>query len=236
MSMISSDIAQIASHKNSMTTKDTMKPVSPQSKKDQLMFDRDRFLKMLLVELETQGINPSNKTEEYVSQIFTLSQAEQQVQANEYLEQLVNNSNNSKANDVVSYLDQNVEYNNAIQDFTGGSVSFKYNLANTAKNVKILILDEKNNIIKTDKVKGDKGLNDYIWSGKDNDGEIVKQGKYRIDIKATNNLGASVQSSSKITSKVVTIHNVQNDPIVELENGDKVSLTKIESVLKSNNH
>jgi len=201
-------------------------------KHDQILADRDTFLKLLMAQLQYQTPTSPMDPTQFTQQIVMLSQAEQGVQTNQFLEKLVGMYQNTQSSSVVNYIGKEVEYDASMQNFYGSNVLFKYNLEKEALDVDIEIYDKDGKFVTGGKGTNKQGLNEFVWDGTNQEGEIMPQGDYIMQVKAKDAYGGYVRSHSFIRSKVIGVSDLYNNPILETTDGN-VTIERILAIKES---
>lgn len=187
---------------------DKLKPIKKDgasNKKDQLLADRDAYLQLLLAQLKNQ--NPQNPadTNQMTQNIVAISQAEQSITTNEHLEKLVDMHIHSNRAAIVNYIGKEVEYDNSTQPLSFGSAKYSFTLPEKAESMKISIIDNKGFVVRTigvdDKWKQN-GTHEIEWDGKNNKGERMPDGDYKISIEAYNQYDTPIKAITTLRSKV----------------------------------
>jgi len=90
------------------------------------------------------------------------------------------------------------------------SPQWVYYMASDASNVKITIKDSAGNVVRTDTTGGTKvaGRNSYIWDGKDNNGNAMEPGDYKIEVAATDAAGKDVSVKTFMIGIVTSVDSV----------------------------
>jgi len=151
------------------------------------------FLKLLTTQLQNQDPTSPTDTNQVTQQIATLSQVEQQLKTNTNLEKLVSLYQATQYNNLTNYIGRKIEAEGNVGELRNGNASFNYNLVTTAVSVEIKILDNNGNTVRTiTNAPRSAGTNQYLWDGKDNQGNIASEGLYTMTVTAKNNSGESI--------------------------------------------
>lgn len=146
--------------------------------------DFDTFLTLLTSQLENQDPLEPLKSEQFTQQLVQFSQVEQQIATNDNLESLVSLSLANQHGALVDYIGKSVEGASDRARLTDGSATWRYELESEAENVSILIMNDQNRPVRAVQADGDAGLNTFEWDGRDDLGNAMPDGVYRISISA----------------------------------------------------
>ena len=204
---------------------------APSSQQD--LGTKDVFLKMLVAQMENQDpLNPADSTQ-MSSQLAQFNMVEQQTYTNEYLAQLTasqGGSNGSLDTASAGYLGHTVMINESNIQYTGSTQPFSASLDNNASNVYITISDSLGTPIRNMSLSslpaGDQQLN---WDGKDDFGNPVAVGDYKIDIAAFDATGQAVAASIQ-RSGVVDAVRMSSSGIQLIVGGTPTSIANVTEV------
>jgi flagellar basal-body rod modification protein FlgD len=119
---------------------------------------------------------------------------------------------------------------NRIQ-YNGSEVKIKYTLNQPATSVRAEIYTEMGEPVRTISLGyQSSGDGEILWDGKDNSGNPVEEGSYRVQLTATDEAGNPVAISSDVQSRIVGIKFEDNITYLILENGMRVSLSEIKAI------
>lgn len=153
--------------------------------------DEQMFLQLLTAQLQYQDpLNPTSDTE-FVSQLATFSQLEQQRITNENLkvislyEQSINNTS------ALQVVGKEVKLqDNSIEHTEGKSHEFYYDSDSSASRVTVQIVGDKGQVLYSNtQVGAPDGEQVFNWNGLDDKGEPVKDGSYRVRVLLENHEG-----------------------------------------------
>lgn len=182
-----------------------------------LFSNYEQFIKLLTVQLENQDPTKPLETAEMTSQIAQLSQVEQQINSNKNLETLIALYNSSQFSSTVGYIGKLLEAPGNLTNLENGQGVVIYNLADKAAKVDITITDADDNII----YQGDgtkfagkdvgtaAGRNQMIWDGKNNNGQLVADGTYKIAVKAYDVAGKEIKSATSSAGRVSSVETLE---------------------------
>ncbi len=170
----------------------------PQRNERQL--GKEEFLKLLTAQLRLQNpLEPINN-EQFVAQLAQFSQVEQLVTMKNLLEQQIQTNlvlSQSITNlSAASLIGKLGTVESARVGWNGTPTSIGYQLALPAKSVTIRIKDSSGTVVRT-LSQGSQPSGTYwlTWDGRDDNGNILPQGTYTIDIEARAGDNSPIQTT-----------------------------------------
>ncbi len=193
--------------------------------------DKQTFLKLFTTQLKYQDpLNPLENTE-FTAQLAQFSSLEQLIDINSNLSSIINyqdSLNNALATNLIGR--SVVVDGNRIQ-YNGSEVKIKYTLSQPATSVKAEIFTEMGEPVRTISLGYQSaGEGEILWDGKDNSGNSVQEGSYRVQLNATDEAGNPVDIVSDVQSRIIGIKFENNITYLILENGMRVSLSEIKAI------
>jgi len=227
------DVTQIGS------TQTNLSQATPQTSTSSNKLGENDFLKLLVTQMRNQDpVNPMN-SKEFASQLAQFNSVEQLIGVNKSLTSLKNSQDLMRTemiNSMASTLaGKNIHaLSNEINLKAGGNSNINYDLANPADKVQIIIKDAASGSeVRTETINGAAaGENNWTWDGKTDDGLSAPEGKYDIEIKATNG-DKNVQSRMFIDGIANKVHFTGKGVYIDV-NGIEVPIGNIETVGTSN--
>ena len=175
---------------------------------DKAILGKDDFLKLLITQLNYQDpMNPIQSTE-FASQLAQFSSVEQLYNINSNLLKSIDASyatNRSITNALVANLigKRVTVYGDSLRLESEKGVEFGYELKGDVKSIEIKILDSSGNVVRTFKLGERKsGRYDFKWDGKDELGNYLPAGNYRVSIEAVDGDGKPVVVNTYISGIV----------------------------------
>ena len=144
--------------------------------RNRLAADLDSFLLLLVTQLKNQDpLSPLEPTE-FTGQLVAFAGVEQQITTNANLEKLLKIQDASFAAAIVGFIGTQVEAESNQIPLQDGKAEMTYTLSQNAKSATIAINDSDGNIISLQTLDNSAGEHEFIWDGKDQDGNTVPDG------------------------------------------------------------
>lgn len=175
---------------------------------DALFSNYEQFIKLLTVQLENQDPTKPLETNEMTAQIAQLSQVEQQINSNKNLETLIGLYNQSQFFSTAGYIGRMVEAPGNLGSLQDGNAVFVYALASDAETVNVTITDADDNVVFEGNGTKLAGRNQYIWDGKNNNGDTMPDGTYKIAVVAKDVAGDDITVGLSSAGKVTSVETI----------------------------
>jgi flagellar basal-body rod modification protein FlgD len=194
----------------------------------------DTFLSLLTTQLKNQNPLSPLDTNQFTSQLVQFSSVEQQLKSNDFLQALVQSTQNSANNAAVSYIGKTVTSSGVNSPLANGQAAWSFNLPQSA-NVTVTIKDAKGNQVYTTSGPVAQGANQFNWDGTETGGSTAADGTYSISIDAKNANGAYVAADTETTGIVTGVNLKGNQPslIVGTQTFNLSDITSVRSTTNS---
>jgi len=194
----------------------------------------DDFMKLFITQLQYQDPTKPMDTDKMLEETSQMTQLQSNNELRNDLKKLIAKMDTSAQYSAVNMIGKMADTGNdkiAISDAKNSTsdVSFKLYFKDDFKEADIKILDKNGNIVKTIKVNnGSKGVQDFSWDKKDDNGQPVSDGEYSIiaDYTTTDN------KSEQAKYGIYPITSVQFDngkAFVKMA-GNYIPLTKVKEI------
>lgn len=169
----------------------------------QLSSDFSDFLNLLTVQLQNQDpLSPMDSTE-FTNQLVAFSGVEQQINANQKLDDLVALSLGNSFSSSLSYVGKDISYISSETHFDGEKpVNISYSIDGTPVDTTINILNEEGDLVFSKKVSDDDNVERFEWDGRDENGILQPAGTYQIRVDALDSNNKSLTSTTVVTGRV----------------------------------
>jgi flagellar basal-body rod modification protein FlgD len=190
------------------TSTDTSSSAS-QTSLSSLTSNYDTFLTLLTSQLKNQDPLQPTDTAEFTKQLVQYSQVEQQIQSNQKLDNILGAINNNEINQSLSYLGKTVEVQSNGVSLQDGKAHMTVTTDAPASTSVMEITDGKTGkLIRTLSLTKTAGTQEVNWDGLDDNGAAVKDGAYKVAVKAKDaadkDVNAMVMSFGRVTGVDLT--------------------------------
>lgn len=190
------------------------------------------FLNLLLVQLANQDPTDPLDMNELTSQLCTISQLEQAIMTNDYLEilTLYNSSiNNSQALSCIGKTITAEGNNISLSNGTADEIGFE--LSDDAAHVYVTINNADGEEVTTiDCGALSSGTNSVTWNGLDNNGDTPSDGTYTFEVSAYDADGNSVEATTTVTASITGVTYRDGVAYLVTEDGDEIPLGDVTGV------
>ena len=157
--------------------------------KAKLNEDLNRFLTLLVTQLQNQDpLDPLDATE-FTSQLVQFASVEQQIFQNSNLEKLLNLQETNQISQMVDFIGKRVEYFGQELSLEKGNAEFSYVMPSSVVDANVNISNSAG--LNVFFAKGDTtaGKHTVIWDGVDKNGNQQSDGKYSVLVSGTDPQG-----------------------------------------------
>jgi flagellar basal-body rod modification protein FlgD len=187
----------------------------------QLSQDYDKFITLLVAQVQYQDpLKPIDSTE-FVSQIAQLTQVEQAVATNGQLESLRAEMSVSGALYESTLVGREVTAPTDQLSLADGKAAFAYELTDDSTGISAVITDSEGNVVREISGLSGKGdvLHDVTWDGMTNAGVPAPAGAYNLVLSSESQTGSYTTYTS---SEVLSVDYVAGEKFLRLQNGNMV--------------
>ncbi len=191
------------------------------------------FLTLFTTQLQNQNPLDPMENEAFVAQLAQFSQLEATTKMSDNLQNLVASMSNERMSSMSVLLGKKIAISDGKALLSGAQpVEGAVTLANDVDSITLKVFSSSGQLVRTGEVGAQK-KGDFLfsWDGKDDQGNQLGDGVYRMEASATR-FGKSSKApvSTMAMVKSVTTDAATGDLQVELEDGSKVSMTQIKRV------
>jgi flagellar basal-body rod modification protein FlgD len=194
----------------------------------------DDFMKLFITQLQYQDPTKPMDTEKMLQQTSQMTQLQSSNELKDDLQKLIDRMDSNSQYSSISMIGKMA--NNGQDKLTisnaansNQDIPFKLYFKDDFNEANVKILDRNGNTIRTIYVKnGQKGVQDFTWDGKDNNGQPVADGEYSIqaDYTTTNNK----QESTKLGYYPITSVQFDNGKTLVKMADNYIPLSSIKEV------
>jgi flagellar basal-body rod modification protein FlgD len=168
----------------------------------QLSSNFSTFLTLLTSQLKNQDPTSPMDSNQFTQQLVMYSQVEQQIDTNSNLKNLIAQGTTQAGAMATTYLGRKVSVTNGLASLSDGAANWTYNLPATAAATTLTVTNASNQVVYTGAGETKAGNNSFAWNGKDNNGNALPDGAYKLTVdakdSAANAIGASVASAGLV--------------------------------------
>jgi len=170
------------------------------------------FLTLLTTQLQNQDPLSPLDSNQFVQQLVSFSEVEQQINTNDNLKQLIQLQDTNQAIAATPLVGQTIEFSSPTTTLENGSASFAYTLPSNTAATNLLVEDAQGNVVYSTSGSTSAGQHDFAWNGQTPTGlQMPDGGQYTLQVVAAdasnNPVNATVTSFGKVDG--VTIANNQ---------------------------
>lgn len=196
----------------------------------QLNQDLNQFLNMLVTQLQHQDPLDPMDANEFTSQLVQFASVEQQIYANAHLENLIGMQEVSQVATMVDYLNTTIQANGNTFFLENGNAKFSYALEANAKETTINIVNQDGETVFTTSGDTEIGYHEYVWDGRDSQGNQVEDGIYGVKVTAVDAEGELINIGQTIYGRVTGAGAEDGDVVLYLGDSIAVPLDAVLSV------
>ncbi|HEU0162529.1 MAG TPA: FlgD immunoglobulin-like domain containing protein [Rhizomicrobium sp.] len=193
-------------------------PVTGNNAMSQLSGNFNTFLTLLTSQLKNQDPTSPMDSNAFTQQLVMYSQVEQQIQSNDNLKTLIAQGSSNAATMATSYLGKRVSILNGQASLSGGEANWTYNMSGAATASTLTITDANGKIVYVGDAEKTAGNHQFTWDGKDNIGNALSDGSYKLTVTARDAAGNTVETAVASAGVVSQIDMTASPPKLVLGN------------------
>jgi flagellar basal-body rod modification protein FlgD len=160
----------------------------------QLAGNFNTFLTLLTTQLQNQDPTSPMDSNAFTQQLVEFSQVEQQINTNNNLQSLITLGQGRANTDAVSYLGKAVTISSGEGVLSSGAANWNYSLGADAANTTLSISNASGQVVWSGSGENGAGVHSFNWDGKDNNGNQLDDGAYKMTVTSTAADGSAVQT------------------------------------------
>ncbi len=195
---------------------------------------KEDFLNLLVTQLQYQDPLSPMDDKEFVAQLAQFSSLEQLTNLNTNMETLVAGQDTMAVMNAVNFIGKEIKAKGNTLNKTNDSVSkLFYTLPQAASSVTINIMDSYGNIVRSVKLSNQSaGDQSYQWDGKDDKGNLLPNGNYKVGFSALNASGTAMMATTSVSGIVTGLTNESGTYMLKLRDGRSVAFAGIQGVVE----
>jgi len=172
----------------------------------------DTFLTLLTTQLQNQDpMNPMD-SDQFTQELVQFSGVEQQINTNDNLKTLISLQQGSASNNAINYLGKSITVTDGSGQLSDGEAHWSYALGSAAASTTITVTDSNGKVVYTGKGETASGQHDFDWDGKDNSGNQLDDGTYKVSVSALASDGSSIDSAVASKGVVTEVNFTGSEP------------------------
>lgn len=178
-----------------------------------------QFLSLLVTELQNQNpLEPTDSTD-FINQLASYANFEQQQTLNSNLSTLASSFNSLLTLNSSNYIGQTVTAKADTGTLQDSQIAFGYSLDSAAASVTLTVKDSSGNTVWSGSGTKTSGSNSFTWDGTTTDGtQLSDGGQYTLEVSATDSTGQSVYGYTTVSGKVTSVDNSTGTPMLKIGN------------------
>ena len=193
---------------------DIQRKFSVQSQSGNDKLGKSDFLNLFMTQLSKQDPLDPMDSSKMMQQISQMGSMEQLQNMNRKLDRMHESQGELARYQSLAYLNRDVSYaDDSLEVVNGRAKAFEYHLPETAEKLKINVRDAAGTVVFEDVLErvpaGDRHLD---WSGEDQEGKGLPDGKYSVGFLATDEQGGRIEIDSNRVGKVSQIKFLHGKP------------------------
>lgn len=167
-----------------------------------LQEDLNRFLTLLVTQLQNQDPLDPLKANEFTSQLVQFASVEQQIYQNSNLEKLVAHEENAQIATLVNYIGKAAEVSGNALPLAEGRAMGTYTLAESAHSTVITISNASGDIVYAQPGETGAGTHGFRWDGRDAGGNPLPDGTYTMEVRAQHVDETPIETETTVIGRV----------------------------------
>lgn len=172
----------------------------------------DTFLTLLTTQLQNQDpMNPMD-SDQFTQELVSFSGVEQQINTNDNLKTLISLQQGNSSNNAINYLGKNITITDGSGQLTDSAAHWSYALGSAAASTTITVTDSNGKVVYTGNGGTTAGQHDFDWDGKDNSGNQLDDGTYKLAVSSLAADGTTVQTGVASSGTVTEVNFTGSEP------------------------
>jgi flagellar basal-body rod modification protein FlgD len=198
--------------------------------RDSIAGDFNSFLTLLTTQLKYQDPLSPMDTTQFTQQLAMFANVEQTSNVNTNMKNLITVTKGSQAAAAIGYIGKTVQVDNPTATLENGAAKYTYSLAGKSDATALVITNSLGRTVYASAGETDSGSHNFVWNGKDKDGNVLPPGNYTLSVSAVDKNGAQINTTVGSLGTVDGIDSSTDGTINVVINGIEVPLSKVVSV------
>lgn len=143
----------------------------------------NNFLKMLMTQLQNQDPTSPMDTNEFTRELVQFSAVEQQIATNTSLTRLIELTQAGEVMQSSAMIGRRIAVESDQLPLQSGQGTVRFTAASDQP-VRVAVLTERGDTITEQTIGARRGVNDWVWNGKNGNGQAMPDGAYRVAVQA----------------------------------------------------
>jgi len=201
---------------------------------DGIAGDFNTFLTLLTTQLQNQDPLEPTDTNEFTRQLVSFAGVEQQIRANQKLDQLAQLTAFNQMNAAVDFIGREATIESDTGRHDGSGIDFAYELPKAAASARVDILDAAGNVVFSENAPTAAGRHEVPWPGLTDSGQPAPPGEFTLRVAARDGEGRTIEADRFVTGTVSEVTTNGEQPALRVA-GQQVSLADILAVREPRN-
>lgn len=195
------------------------------------VLDREAFMQLFITQLQYQDPMKPIENHEMALQLAAFNQVDQLMSLNEKLSQMVDLYKANEYTLFANLVGKTVKIEGNTVRIEGGKfLGAEFELSEPANQALVTIRDFQGRVVKTFTLYNlNQGINKIEWDGRDDNGNLLPDGNYRISI--TIGSGKDATSVTPIVIARVTGATLGDTPLLKINETETIKLDQIKEIL-----
>lgn len=182
---------------------------------------KEAFLKLLVAQLSNQDPLAPQESEQYIQQLTQFSTLEQLMNLNDGVSTLAVGQISNNSQEALRFVGRDVLANgDSVYLGAAGDASFSYRIDGEPAKVEVVVRDAAGNEVHRARVDAARpGMHSYRWDGQTATGNRAPEGRYQVNVEATDADGKPVAVDTWVRGRVTGVRFDNGYP--ELMIGDR---------------
>lgn len=164
--------------------------------------DLNRFLNLLVTQLQNQDPLDPLDANEFTSQLVQFASVEQQIKQNANLEKLLTAQQNGQVAAMVNYLGTTIEIKGNGLFLENGRAEATYTLPDVAKKTTLTVRNTAGQEVFSTSGEVGTGHHTFSWDGRDARGHALPDGAYTLEVSAQRADGSAIDATGTVIGRV----------------------------------
>jgi flagellar basal-body rod modification protein FlgD len=169
-------------------------------------------------------------TTQFTQQLAMFANVEQTSNVNTNMKNLITLTKGSQAAAAIGYIGKTVQVNNPTTTLENGEAKFTYSLTGKSEATALVVTNALGRPVYATSGETGSGAHNFVWNGKDKDGNVLPPGNYTLAVSAVDKSGAQIDATVGSLGVVDGVDSSADGTINVVINGIEVPLSKVVSV------